>query len=315
MNVAVVSAFNSPAVQLRQPRCVRVAGGGTAAAASGRAGVCRAAQQQAQPAAAQQQQQDQKLAAMATSRRRVLALPAGLAAAAALAAGAGPAAAIVIPPPGYRYHVDKLDGYSFFYPADWSVVTVGAPRGCACMPRSVSPPTVHPRCCTPAQHRPAGAAKPATACPQPLRPAHSQPLHPPALAHPQTSGNDVQYRNPFNVEENLFVNVSSPSSSKYESVADLGSPMDAAKKLQSQVGAAWRLPAWSWMPRSSSRQMWRRRQAGSRRRRRRRQGALGSRCKCCIAPLQRFACGVHESPVPLCRSSSKSSCAPLLRCA
>ncbi|PSC72476.1 domain-containing isoform A [Micractinium conductrix] len=172
MNVAVVSAFNSPAVQLRQPRCVRVAGGGTAAAASGRAGVCRAAQQQAQPAAAQQQQQDQKLAAMATSRRRVLALPAGLAAAAALAAGAGPAAAIVIPPPGYRYHVDKLDGYSFFYPADWSVVT--------------------------------------------------------------TSGNDVQYRNPFNVEENLFVNVSSPSSSKYESVADLGSPMDAAKKLQSQ---------------------------------------------------------------------------------
>jgi len=30
----------------------------------------------------------------------------------------------------------------------------------------------------------------------------------------QTSGNDVFYRNPYNVEENLFVNISSPSSSK-----------------------------------------------------------------------------------------------------
>ena len=30
----------------------------------------------------------------------------------------------------------------------------------------------------------------------------------------QTSGNDVFFRNPFNVEENLFVNISSPSSSK-----------------------------------------------------------------------------------------------------
>lgn len=52
---------------------------------------------------------------------------------------------------------------------------------------------------------------------------------------PQTSGNDVFYRNPFNVEENLFVNVSSPSSSKFQSVSDLGSPEEAARKTQEQA--------------------------------------------------------------------------------
>jgi PsbP len=45
-----------------------------------------------------------------------------------------------------------------------------------------------------------------------------------------TSGNDVFFRNPFNAEENLFVDVSSPSSSKFESVSDLGSPETAAAK-------------------------------------------------------------------------------------
>lgn len=49
-----------------------------------------------------------------------------------------------------------------------------------------------------------------------------------------TSGNDVFFRNPFNAEENLFVDISSPSSSKYESVADLGSPEDAAKRTLDQ---------------------------------------------------------------------------------
>jgi len=39
----------------------------------------------------------------------------------------------------------------------------------------------------------------------------------------------VFLRNPFNAEENLFVNCSSPSSSNYSSVRDLGSPEDAAK--------------------------------------------------------------------------------------
>ncbi|KIY96254.1 PsbP domain-containing protein 1 [Monoraphidium neglectum] len=44
-----------------------------------------------------------------------------------------------------------------------------------------------------------------------------------------TSGNDVFLRNPFNIEENLFVDISSPSSSRYSSVLDLGTPEAAAK--------------------------------------------------------------------------------------
>lgn len=49
-----------------------------------------------------------------------------------------------------------------------------------------------------------------------------------------TSGNDVFYRNPFNAEENLFVDISSPSSSKYASVEDFGTPEEAAKKTSDQ---------------------------------------------------------------------------------
>ena len=41
----------------------------------------------------------------------------------------------------------------------------------------------------------------------------------------------VFLRNPFNIEENLFVNYSSPSSSNYSSVRELGSPEDAAKDV------------------------------------------------------------------------------------
>ncbi|KAL4429180.1 hypothetical protein ABPG77_010159 [Micractinium sp. CCAP 211/92] len=165
MKASTVIAFgsSSPAV-LRQQRCVRVAAVASPPPPRGRTAV-QACQQQPQ-----EQQQGRQLAA---SRRSVLALPASLAAAAALAAlPARPAAALVIPPAGFRYHEDKLDGYSFFYPEDWQPVT--------------------------------------------------------------TSGNDVFYRNPFNVEENLFVNVSSPSSSKYASVGDLGSPSGAAARIQQQ---------------------------------------------------------------------------------
>jgi len=49
-----------------------------------------------------------------------------------------------------------------------------------------------------------------------------------------TSGNDVFLRNPFNIEENLFVDISSPSSSRYNSVEDLGTPEAAAKALLDQ---------------------------------------------------------------------------------
>ena len=103
-------------------------------------------------------------AAGGLSRRAMLVIPPALLA----LAPALRASAFTPPPPGLRFHQDKLDGYSFFYPEDWLPVT--------------------------------------------------------------TSGNDVFFRNPFNAEENLFVDVSSPSSSKYESVADLGSPEEAAIK-------------------------------------------------------------------------------------
>jgi hypothetical protein len=46
-----------------------------------------------------------------------------------------------------------------------------------------------------------------------------------------SSGNDVFYRNPFNIDENLFVDLSSPSSSRYETVADLGTPDEAAARI------------------------------------------------------------------------------------
>eukprot|EP00198_Chlamydomonas_reinhardtii_P006766 XP_001696102.1 lumenal PsbP-like protein [Chlamydomonas reinhardtii] len=49
-----------------------------------------------------------------------------------------------------------------------------------------------------------------------------------------SSGNDIFLRNPRSVEENLFVDITSPSSSRYKSVEDLGSPQDAANRLLDQ---------------------------------------------------------------------------------
>ena len=49
-----------------------------------------------------------------------------------------------------------------------------------------------------------------------------------------TSGNDVFYRNSRVADENVFVDISSPSSSKYDSVKDLGTPEAAGKKLEEQ---------------------------------------------------------------------------------
>ena len=43
------------------------------------------------------------------------------------------------------------------------------------------------------------------------------------------------YRNPYEVEENLFVNLSSPSSSQFADVGVLGSPEAAAKRLLAQT--------------------------------------------------------------------------------
>jgi PsbP len=50
----------------------------------------------------------------------------------------------------------------------------------------------------------------------------------------QTSGNDAFFRNPYNVEECLFVNITSPSSSKFDSVQSLGTPQQAAERLRQQ---------------------------------------------------------------------------------
>lgn len=48
------------------------------------------------------------------------------------------------------------------------------------------------------------------------------------------SGNDIFFRNPAAAEENMFVAISSPSSTKYASVSDLGTPEDAARKVLEQ---------------------------------------------------------------------------------
>lgn len=59
-------------------------------------------------------------------------------------------------------------------------------------------------------------------------------LYPDYYSPVSTSGNDAFYRNPYNVEENLFVNITSPSSSKFQSVDDFGTPQQAAQRLKQQ---------------------------------------------------------------------------------
>ncbi|KAK9814940.1 hypothetical protein WJX73_002551 [Symbiochloris irregularis] len=49
-----------------------------------------------------------------------------------------------------------------------------------------------------------------------------------------SSGNDVFFRNIFNVNENVFVGLSSPSSKKYDSLSVLGDPDKAAKQILKQ---------------------------------------------------------------------------------
>jgi hypothetical protein len=53
----------------------------------------------------------------------------------------------------------------------------------------------------------------------------------------QTAGADVFFRAPLKVEENVFVEASSPSSRKYVSLADLGTPEAAAEALLAQFVA------------------------------------------------------------------------------
>ncbi|KAL6324217.1 hypothetical protein AAG906_006489 [Vitis piasezkii] len=48
------------------------------------------------------------------------------------------------------------------------------------------------------------------------------------------SGADIFFRDPFVLDENLSVELSSPSSSRYKSVEDLGQPQEAGKKVLKQ---------------------------------------------------------------------------------
>jgi hypothetical protein len=59
-------------------------------------------------------------------------------------------------------------------------------------------------------------------------------LYPEDWSAVTTSGNDAFFRNPYNVEECLFVNITSPSSSKFDSVQSLGTPQQAAERLRQQ---------------------------------------------------------------------------------
>lgn len=48
------------------------------------------------------------------------------------------------------------------------------------------------------------------------------------------AGADVFYRDPVNLDENLLVSISSPSSSKFKGVDDLGTPQQAARNVLQQ---------------------------------------------------------------------------------
>ena len=89
---------------------------------------------------------------------------------------------------------DRIDGYQFTFPRTWFPVTARSPASCA------------------------------------QRGSQTE-----AEAHMlQSSGNDIFFRNPADVDENLFVSISSPSTSKFESVEDLGGPDAAAERTLRQ---------------------------------------------------------------------------------
>ena len=48
------------------------------------------------------------------------------------------------------------------------------------------------------------------------------------------AGADIFFRDPYVLDENISVEVSSPSSSRYKSVEDLGPPQEAGKKVLKQ---------------------------------------------------------------------------------
>uniref|UniRef100_A0A0A9BHB7 PsbP C-terminal domain-containing protein n=1 Tax=Arundo donax TaxID=35708 RepID=A0A0A9BHB7_ARUDO len=59
-------------------------------------------------------------------------------------------------------------------------------------------------------------------------------LYPKSWIQVRGAGADIFFRDPFILDENLSVKISSPSSSKYETVQDLGPPEKAAEKVLKQ---------------------------------------------------------------------------------
>ncbi|XP_062202801.1 psbP domain-containing protein 1, chloroplastic isoform X3 [Phragmites australis] len=59
-------------------------------------------------------------------------------------------------------------------------------------------------------------------------------LYPKSWIQVRGAGADIFFRDPFVLDENLSVEISSPSSSKYETVEDLGPPEKAAEKVLKQ---------------------------------------------------------------------------------
>jgi hypothetical protein len=59
-------------------------------------------------------------------------------------------------------------------------------------------------------------------------------LYPKSWIQVRGAGADIFFRDPFVLDENMSVEISSPSSSKYISVEDLGPPEKAAEKVLKQ---------------------------------------------------------------------------------
>jgi PsbP len=115
-----------------------------------------------------------------------------------------------------------LDGYAFLYPEDWSAVTV---RRQLAQHNFIAFNIRWLICGMAAYDRIVVSS---------LRCQGVTSGTPYVLFALQTSGNDAFFRNPYNVEECLFVNITSPSSSSYDSVRSLGTPQQAAERLRQQ---------------------------------------------------------------------------------
>ncbi|KAL0716657.1 hypothetical protein Bca4012_065979 [Brassica carinata] len=104
-------------------------------------------------------------------------------------------------------------------------------------PRSLSPPLTKPTSnpstlCRPISSQSAKFTKPESPVPQNLLTNAKQ--YPQNWIQVRGADADIFFRDPIVLDENLSVEFSSPSSSKYKSLEDLGSPEEAGKKVLRQ---------------------------------------------------------------------------------